>query len=76
MLDFEGNMSEHSLRSKHQVLFEDEDDDATDLAFSMTSVSASDLEAKWMLPCLQHFLCYYLLRSIQALVTMSHFSKL
>ena len=35
-------MSEPSRRSKYQVLFEDEDDEMTDSASSMSSVSASD----------------------------------
>ena len=42
MLYFEGSISEPSRRSKHQVVFEDEDDEITDLAYSMSLVSASD----------------------------------
>ena len=42
MLDFEGNISEPSQRSKHQVVFEDEDDEMIDLASDMVSVSESD----------------------------------
>ena len=45
MIDFEGVTSEPSRRSKHQIMFEDEDDDTTDLASTMASVSASDQEA-------------------------------
>ena len=45
MLDFEGNLSEPSRRLNYQVVFEDEDDELTDLASTMASVSASDWEA-------------------------------
>ena len=44
MLYFEGNMSEPSRRSKHQVVFEEEDDEITGLASTMASVSANDCE--------------------------------
>ena len=46
MIDFEGNMSEPSRRSKHLVAFEDEDDDVNDLDYSITSISTNDWEAK------------------------------
>ena len=39
-------MSEPSRRSKYQVVFEDEDYNAFDLAYSIASVSASYWEAK------------------------------
>ena len=45
MLDFEGNISEPSRRSKYQIVFEDEDDEMIDLASDMVSVSESDWEA-------------------------------
>ena len=45
MLDFEGNMPESSRTTKYQVVFEDEDDDTTDLASSMASFSTSVWEA-------------------------------
>ena len=41
MLDFEGNLSKPSRRSKHQVVFEDEDDDVTELDQYMDLVSES-----------------------------------
>ena len=46
-LDFEGNMSEPSRRSMHQVAFDEEDNDVNDLAYSMVSVTESDWEAKF-----------------------------
>ena len=42
MLDFEGGMSEPSRMSKHQVVFEEEDDDINYLAYSIASFHASD----------------------------------
>ena len=45
MLDFEGNLPEPCRRSKHQVVFEYEDDELIDLASAMASVSTSDWEA-------------------------------
>ena len=42
MLDFERNMSETSRRLNHQVMFEDGDNEVSDLASTMASVSASD----------------------------------
>ena len=45
MLDFEGDMSEPSWRSMHQVVFEKEDDDMTKLDSTMNSVSISDWES-------------------------------
>ena len=42
MLDFEGKMSELSRRSKHKFVFEDYDDNATDLAYHVASISTSD----------------------------------
>ena len=45
MFDFEGNMSGSSRRLNHQVMFEDEDDEMTDLASTMASVSANDWES-------------------------------
>ena len=44
-LTSKGKMSEPSWRSKHQVVFEDEHDDTTDLDCSIASVSKSDWEA-------------------------------
>ena len=41
MLDFERNLSEPSRRLNHQVVFEDEDNEITDLASTMSLVSAS-----------------------------------
>ena len=40
MLEFEGSMCEPSLRSKHQVVFENKDDEMTDLAYTMASINA------------------------------------
>ena len=37
-----GNLSENSRRLNHQVAFEEEDNEITDLASTMASVSASD----------------------------------
>ena len=45
MIVFEGNLCKPSWRSKHQVVFEDEDDEMTDLASTMSSVFASVWEA-------------------------------
>ena len=45
MLDFEVNVPEPSRRSKHQVVFEEEDNEMIDLAFAIASVSASYWEA-------------------------------
>ena len=45
MLDFEGNISEPYRRSKHQVVFEDEDDDMIDLVSDIASVSERDWKA-------------------------------
>ena len=45
MIDFEGRMSKPSWRSKHQVVFEEEDDDVCDLAHCIASVSTNDREA-------------------------------
>ena len=45
MLDFESEMPEPSRRSKHQVVFEDKDDEMIDLDSAMVSVSAIDWEA-------------------------------
>ena len=42
MLDFEVNMCEPSRRSKHQVAFEDKDDDMSDLDSNIPSVTAID----------------------------------
>ena len=58
MLDLEGNISELSWRSKHQVVFQEDDDDTTDLAYSIASAPSSDLEAN-INACLQHFPCNY-----------------
>ena len=44
MLDFEGNISELSWRSKHQVVFKEEDNETTDLAYSIASAPSSDWE--------------------------------
>ena len=46
MSDFEGNISEPSRRSNHQVVFEEECDNVTELASAMASFSTSDWEAK------------------------------
>ena len=45
MLHFEGNIYEPSWRSEHQIVFEQEDNDVTDLNYSMLSVSICDWEA-------------------------------
>ena len=45
ILDFEGSISEPSLRLKHQVVFEEEDNKMTDFVTTMASVSASDRES-------------------------------
>ena len=45
MIDFEGNMSKLSRRSMCQVAFEDEDNDMTHLASTITSISAINWEA-------------------------------
>ena len=44
MLDFEGNMSEPSRRTSHQVVFEDDDDDMVDLACAMANITTTDWE--------------------------------
>lgn len=44
MLDFEGNMSEPSRRSKLQAVFDDDNDEMSDLACAMATVVTTDFE--------------------------------
>ena len=46
MIDFEGNMYGPSWRSKHQVMFEEEDYDVTNLNYTMASLTESDREVQ------------------------------